>query len=45
MINKLHTSAFGGNVMYTELNGAILAAKLQEAAHSKATLVLMFAYI
>jgi len=32
VINKLHTRAFGGNVMYTELNGTILAAKLQEAA-------------
>ena len=42
MINKLHMCAFGG---YTALNGAILAAKLQEAARSKATLVLMFAYI
>ena len=26
MINTLHTRTFGGNVMYTELNGTILAA-------------------
>jgi hypothetical protein len=31
VINTLHTRAFGDNVMYNELNGTILAAKLKEA--------------
>jgi hypothetical protein len=28
----INTRAFGGNVMYTELNGKILAAELKAAA-------------
>jgi hypothetical protein len=30
VINTLHTRAFGGDVMYTELNGTIMAAKLKK---------------